>query len=46
MKKYTITLTEDQMILIADCVEDIRRFLCGDTELHHTTSVLRNEQER
>lgn len=45
MKKYTITLTEDQMMLIADCVEDIHRFLCGDTELHHTTSVLRNEQE-
>lgn len=28
-RKYTITLTEHQMMLIANCVEDIHRFLAG-----------------
>lgn len=45
MKKYTITLTEYQLALIAACVEDVHRFLCGDTKLHNTTSILRNELE-
>ena len=40
MKKYTITLTEYQLALIAACVEDVHRFLCGDTKLHNTTSIL------
>ena len=44
-RKYTITLTEEQMILIANCVEDIHRFLGGQTELWHTTSVLDNARD-
>ena len=37
MKKYRITLTEEQLRLIADCVEDCHRFACGQTELWNTT---------
>lgn len=33
------------MMLIADCVEDIHRFLAGRTELWHTTSVLDNAHD-
>lgn len=39
-RKYTITLTEEQLMLISNCVEDILRFLAGQTELHHATAVL------
>lgn len=41
MKKYTITLTEEQMRLIADMVEDCTRFLSGQCEMQNTTSVLK-----
>ena len=41
-RKYTITLTEEQMILISNCIEDIHRFLAGDTELCHTVAALDN----
>ena len=40
MKKYRITLTEEQLRLIADCVEDCHRFACGQTELWNTTLQL------
>ena len=39
MKKYRITLTEEQLILISNCVEDCHRFACGETELQNTTSA-------
>ena len=39
MKKYRITLTEEQLILISNCVEDGHRFACGETELSNTTSA-------
>lgn len=42
MKKYTITLNERQLVLISHCLEDCHRFLSGDLELFHTTSVLNN----
>lgn len=45
MRKYTITLTEHQMMLIANCVEDISRFLAWRTELWNTTSVLDNSRD-
>lgn len=38
MKKYQVTLTEEQLMLIAQCVEDCHRFACGQTELWNTTS--------
>ena len=44
-RKYTISLTEEQMMIIANCVEDIHRFLGGQTELWHTTSVLDNAHD-
>lgn len=37
--KYQITLTEDQLRLVADCVEDCCRFACGQMELHHTAAL-------
>lgn len=39
-RKYTITLNEEQLMLVSSCVEDIHRFLCGDMELRNATSVL------
>ena len=39
MKKYRITLTKEQLMLIANCVEDCHRFACGETELWNTTSA-------
>lgn len=39
-RKYTITLNEEQLMLISNCVEDIHRFLCGQMEMSNTTSVL------
>ena len=34
-----MTLTQEQLTLIANCVEDCHRFACGQTELWHTTSA-------
>lgn len=45
MRRYTITLNEEQLLLISHCVEDIHRFLAGDTELFHTTSILDNRKD-
>lgn len=39
-RKYTITLNEEQLMIISNCVEDVHRFLCGQTELNFTTAVL------
>lgn len=38
MKKYRITLTERQLLLVSKCVEDCHRFAAGQTELWNTTS--------
>lgn len=40
MRHYTIILNEEQLMLVSSCVEDIHRFLCGDTTLRYATSVL------
>lgn len=45
MRKYTITLNEEQMLLISRCIEDISRFLGGDADLFHTVSTLKNWKE-
>jgi hypothetical protein len=39
-RKFQITVNEHQLNLIAACIEDCARFLCGQTELWHTTSQL------
>lgn len=41
-QKYTLTVTESQLRLIADCVEDMSRFMAGQMELWNATSILDN----
>lgn len=36
MKKYKIELSENQMRLIADCLEDVSRFASGQWEMRYT----------
>jgi hypothetical protein len=36
MNKYRIEVTEEQMRLIADCLEDVSRFASGQCDLNHT----------
>ncbi len=40
MKKYMIELTEEQMKLVANCLEDISRFASGQTNLNFTISEM------
>ena len=37
---YTITLSKEQMLLIANCLEDISRFADGQCKLEHTVSIM------
>lgn len=39
-KLYQITVTGEQLHLIAQALEDWSRFLCGQTELQNSTSML------
>jgi len=39
-KKWRIELTEHQLRLIANCVEDCHRFIAGQTELNNSTVCL------
>jgi hypothetical protein len=39
-KRYSLELTEQQLYLIAACVEDVCRFMCGQTDLSNSTAVL------
>lgn len=45
MRHYTITLNEEQLMLVSRCIEDISRFLAGDTDLYHTVVALDNWRE-
>ncbi len=45
MKKYRITLTELQLLLIANCVEDCHRFACGETALWNTIASMDAHRE-
>jgi len=40
MKNYTITLNKEQLILVANCLEDISRFADGQCKLDHTVSKI------
>ena len=40
MKKYTIELSKEQMVLIANCLEDVSRFASGQYELRYTTEEM------
>lgn len=44
-KKYKITVTEDQLRLIAECVEDCHRFMAGRYGLDNMTSRLEQGME-
>ena len=44
-KKYRLTVSESQLRMIAACVEDISRFMSGQTELSNTTSMLEDMHE-
>ena len=41
-QKYTLTVTKSQLRLIADCVEDMSRFMAGQMEVWNATSRLDN----
>ena len=43
--KWRIELTEHQLRLIANCVEDCHRFIGGQMELSNSTSCLTNHLE-
>lgn len=45
-KKYRITLTEHQLMLIANCVEDCHRFAAGHTELANTLDIANIKDKR
>ena len=36
MKKYTLELSEEQLILVSKCLEDISRFASGQCKLNYT----------
>jgi len=42
MKKYRIELTEDQMLLVSNCLEDASRFAAGDCRMNHTIQNMGN----
>ena len=42
MKKYRITLTEEQLCLMLSAVEDWHRFLCGQCEMSYATSYIKD----
>ena len=41
-RKWRLTLTESQLRLISQCIEDCSRFAAGQTELGNTICYLRN----
>lgn len=43
MRKYTIELTEEQLRLVAACLEDISRFASGQWELKYTVEEMLRE---
>lgn len=43
MRKYKIELSEQQMKLVANCIEDISRFSSGQCELRHTIEEMLKE---
>ena len=44
-QKYTLTLTESQLRLMAQCIEDCHRFASGQMELANTTAMVKNRGE-
>ena len=44
-KKWRIELTEHQLRLMANCIEDCHRFIAGQTEMNNSTSCLKYYSE-
>ena len=44
-KKWRIELTEHQLNLMAQCVEDCHRFIAGQMELSNSTACLKHYSE-
>lgn len=44
-KRYRIKVSEDQLRMIINCVEDCHRFAGGQVELDNTRFVFKNSQE-
>ena len=44
-KKWRIELTEHQLRLIANCVEDCHRFIAGQMELSNSTASLKHPRD-
>ena len=44
-KKYRIELTEHQLRLMAQCIEDCHRFICGQMDLNNSTACLKHYSE-
>ena len=44
-KKWRIELTDKQLRLIANCVEDCHRFIAGQMELNNSTACLKHYRE-
>ena len=45
MRKFRVTVTEHQLRLIANCIEDCCRFMAGQTELYNNTCLLDKGKE-
>lgn len=45
-QRYKIELTEEQLMLISQCVEDCHRFAVGQTELAHTVATLTSNERK
>ena len=45
MKKYTITLTEEQMRLISEGMEDYHRFLVGECRMVNATKYIKRAND-
>lgn len=45
MKKYILELSEEQLLLVARCLEDISRFASGQSELGHTLRAMLKDLE-
>ena len=39
-KRYTVTMTESQLRLVSNAVEDFHRFLAGQCEMNNATSLI------
>lgn len=43
-KRYSLEVTEEQLKLIADCVEDLHRFAAGQTDMWQTAYLYNNRE--